>query len=204
MKIFAHRGASAKAPDNSPEAVRRALAIGVDGIEIDCHLTKEGIPVASHDEPTSQSVPLAEILKIIQPSQTPVILDFKAPPQKIVPLCLEIFPEAQLLASSFKLRHLLWLRRHYPNLSRGWIVAPRSFRLVWPVVFDKLFQIRSIHPCLADLLASQVKKWQRAGWEVYAWTANTEDDFKKCVQLGVDGLFTNDPQRAKQCLTTKN
>lgn len=204
IRIFAHRGASAQAPDNSPEAVRKALAIGVDGIEIDCHLTQEGVPVASHDEPGPGATPLAEILKIIQPTTTPVILDLKAHPQKIIPLCLEILPAAQLLASSFKLRHLFWLKKNFPGLARAWVVAPRSFRLVQPAIFDRLLRIASIHPCLGNLSAERVKKWQGAGWKVYTWVANTEEDFKKCAALGVDGFFTDDPQKAKQWLTTKS
>ncbi|MBI4125040.1 MAG: glycerophosphodiester phosphodiesterase [Deltaproteobacteria bacterium] len=204
MKIFAHRGASIEAPDNSPEAVRKALEIGVDGIEIDCHLGPEGTPVASHDEPTADAVPLAEILKIIRPTQTPVILDFKTDPKKIIPLCLEILSPGQMLASSFKLRHLFWLKQNHPGLARGWIAAPRSFRLVWPSIFGKLLPIRSIHPCLAGLTVERVRQWQKAGWKVYAWVANTEEDFGNCLTLGVDGIFTDDPRRAKEWLTTKN
>ena len=204
MKIFAHRGASINAPDNSPEAVRKALAIGVDGIEIDCHLTSEGIPVASHDQPGAGAPPLAEILKIIRPTATPVILDFKATPKKIIPLCLEILPPEQMLASSFKLGHLFWLKQNCPQLARGWIRTPHAFRLVWPVIFGKLLKIRSIHPCLAGLTVEQVRRWQKVGWKVYTWVVNTEEDFKKCIALGVDGLFTDDPQRAKQWQTTKN
>lgn len=49
-KIFAHRGASGYAPENTLEAFALAITQGADGIELDVQLTKDGIPVVIHDE----------------------------------------------------------------------------------------------------------------------------------------------------------
>lgn len=49
-KIFAHRGASGYAPENTMEAFKMAIEMGTDGIECDIQLTKDGIPVVIHDE----------------------------------------------------------------------------------------------------------------------------------------------------------
>lgn len=49
-KIYGHRGASAYAPENTMEAFRKAMEQGVDGIELDVHLTKDGVVVVTHDE----------------------------------------------------------------------------------------------------------------------------------------------------------
>lgn len=46
---IAHRGASAEYPENSLPAIRRALELGADGIEIDVHATRDGIVVLHHD-----------------------------------------------------------------------------------------------------------------------------------------------------------
>ncbi len=54
MLIIAHRGASGTAPENTLAAVRRAWALGADGVEIDIHLTRDGIPVCSHDARTGR------------------------------------------------------------------------------------------------------------------------------------------------------
>jgi glycerophosphoryl diester phosphodiesterase len=48
--IWAHRGASAVAPENTMAAFRAAAAAGADGIELDVHLSREGAPVVIHDE----------------------------------------------------------------------------------------------------------------------------------------------------------
>lgn len=48
--IIAHRGASAEQPENTLAAFRRALALKVDGIELDVQLTRDGVPVVFHDD----------------------------------------------------------------------------------------------------------------------------------------------------------
>lgn len=49
MKIFAHRGASSYAPENTLAAFQKALEMNVDGIELDVQLSKDGVPVVCHD-----------------------------------------------------------------------------------------------------------------------------------------------------------
>lgn len=48
--IFAHRGASGQFPENTMLAFEEALRSGVDGIELDVQLTKDGEVVIIHDE----------------------------------------------------------------------------------------------------------------------------------------------------------
>ncbi|TFJ93746.1 glycerophosphodiester phosphodiesterase [Lentibacillus salicampi] len=48
--IFAHRGASKYAPENTMASFSLAHQQGADGIETDVHLTKDHIPVLMHDE----------------------------------------------------------------------------------------------------------------------------------------------------------
>ena len=48
-QIFAHRGAKAVAPENTLPAFQQALAMGVDGIELDVHLSQDGQLVVIHD-----------------------------------------------------------------------------------------------------------------------------------------------------------
>jgi len=50
MKIWAHRGSSGFAPENTLPAFEVAKALDVDGVELDVQLTKEGEIVVIHDE----------------------------------------------------------------------------------------------------------------------------------------------------------
>ncbi len=48
--IWAHRGASLRAPENTLTAFELAADGGADGIECDVHLSRDGVPVVIHDE----------------------------------------------------------------------------------------------------------------------------------------------------------
>ncbi|KGR76119.1 glycerophosphodiester phosphodiesterase [Ureibacillus sinduriensis] len=50
MKIYAHRGYSAKYPENTLAAFQAAADLPIDGVEFDVHLTKDGQVVVIHDE----------------------------------------------------------------------------------------------------------------------------------------------------------
>ena len=49
-KVWAHRGASGYAPENTLDAFRKAVEMGADGIELDVQMTKDGELVVIHDE----------------------------------------------------------------------------------------------------------------------------------------------------------
>ncbi|MDF2543023.1 MAG: glycerophosphoryl diester phosphodiesterase [Herbinix sp.] len=48
--IWAHRGASGYAPENTLEAFQKAIELKADGIELDVQMTKDGQLVIIHDE----------------------------------------------------------------------------------------------------------------------------------------------------------
>src|SRR5438045_4024508 len=47
--VFAHRGGSKLAPENTMAAFDRGLAEGADGLELDVHLSRDGVVVVHHD-----------------------------------------------------------------------------------------------------------------------------------------------------------
>jgi glycerophosphoryl diester phosphodiesterase len=47
--VFAHRGGRELGPENTIDAFDRGLAAGADGLELDVHLSADGIPVVHHD-----------------------------------------------------------------------------------------------------------------------------------------------------------
>lgn len=48
--LWAHRGASAIAPENTIAAFRAAEGTGADGIEFDVRVSRDGVPVVIHDD----------------------------------------------------------------------------------------------------------------------------------------------------------
>lgn len=49
LGIIAHRGAAAIAPENTLAALRISFSRGIDFVEVDLHLTSDGVPVLMHD-----------------------------------------------------------------------------------------------------------------------------------------------------------
>jgi glycerophosphoryl diester phosphodiesterase len=49
-RVFAHRGGSALAPENTIAAFETGVRVGADGLELDVHLSADGVPVVVHDE----------------------------------------------------------------------------------------------------------------------------------------------------------
>ncbi len=57
MKIVAHRGASARAPENTLAAVRLAAELAADGVEVDVRVTRDGLLAVIHDPDTRRVAP---------------------------------------------------------------------------------------------------------------------------------------------------
>jgi glycerophosphoryl diester phosphodiesterase len=57
--VFAHRGGSALAPENTTAAFDNALALGADGLELDVHLSRDGVVVVHHDSVLGRTTNLA-------------------------------------------------------------------------------------------------------------------------------------------------
>lgn len=60
-RLYAHRGASAERPENTMPAFQRAAELGVDVLEMDVHVTRDGELIVSHDPDARRmaAVPLA-------------------------------------------------------------------------------------------------------------------------------------------------
>jgi glycerophosphoryl diester phosphodiesterase len=57
--ILGHRGAPREAPENTLSSLRRALELGLDGVEYDVHACRSGEPVLIHDETLERTTDLS-------------------------------------------------------------------------------------------------------------------------------------------------
>ena len=62
-QIFAHRGASGYAPENTMAAFELALEQGAQGIETDVHLSRDGKLVITHDPVMGRTIPAKGAVK---------------------------------------------------------------------------------------------------------------------------------------------
>lgn len=87
-KVFAHRGASGYAPENTLEAFQLAAQLGADGVELDVHLTRDGHLLVAHDERVDRvsdgigricDMPLKDIKKLFFNAVHPEYEEARAP-----------------------------------------------------------------------------------------------------------------------------
>ena len=49
MIIIGHRGAKGLAPENTVASIKKAMELGVDEIEVDVRITKDGTAILNHN-----------------------------------------------------------------------------------------------------------------------------------------------------------
>jgi glycerophosphoryl diester phosphodiesterase len=108
--------------------------------------------------------------------------------------------ESQVLFSSFLPKNLAQVHNLLPEAPVGILCLEgfagsfsRSFLL-------KGLSPRFLHPYLKDTTPALVEKEHKRGRKVNVWTVNAEEDLRRLFSIGVDGVFTDDPQKARKIL----
>jgi glycerophosphoryl diester phosphodiesterase len=57
-----------------------------------------------------------------------------------------------------------------------------------------------LHPSASLVDARRMAAWRAAGLRVNAWTVNEPAELRRLDALGVDGIITDDPARARAAL----
>lgn len=228
--VIAHRGASAYLPENTLPAYALAVEQQADMIEIDLHLTRDGVLVVTHDETLEglggagaiADASLAEVRALDAgagervPTLDEVLDAFGA----LIPFNLEIKrgaagPYAGLeeraletlrarsllprtLFSSFSDPVLERLRALEPTARVALLVSPRDAQ--HPLERARAVGAEALNPWYGMLTAELVEGAHAAGLAVYAFTVDREQDMRRVLELGVDGLFTNHPDRLRALL----
>lgn len=215
--VIAHRGATARAPENSLAALRAASEIGAGGVEIDVRATADGALVVHHDARLGDGVladmpvaavreirlpngeriaTLAEALGALDPGLA-VFIELKALPaacDDAFLAALEAGPAPLRYAvHSFDHRIIRRLAGRRPDLPRGVLACAHPVRPL-EVLRDAGASCLWQEHGLLD--AELVAMLHADGGTVYAWTVNVADDMRRCVTIGVDGLCTDVPELA--------
>lgn len=62
----------------------------------------------------------------------------------------------------------------------------------------------NVHPYLQDTTEALVRREHKRGRRVNVWTVNDGEDMKRLFKIGVDGIFTDDPLKARSILAEVN
>jgi glycerophosphoryl diester phosphodiesterase len=239
-RLYAHRGASRELPENTLPAFRRALAIGVDALETDAHVTRDGHVVLSHD-PTCEraagitrpirhatlaevrrwdvgrrfravrpeigdapfTVPTLEELLAETPG-VPINVDIKQHDDRAARAVVEVLramkAQDRVLVTSFDPGTLRAVRElgyegrtgldRNELLALALLPAPLAARLR-PI--GRATQVpRRAGPLVLDR-RSFLDKSHALGLPVEFWTVNDPTEAERLLELGADGIMTDDP-----------
>lgn len=228
MLIIAHRGASAEAPENTLAAIQRALDSQVDGIEIDVYFV-DGEVFVFHDRYLERltahpgrllDLTAAQIrrLKVFNQQPIPTLSDVLACIAGRCMLNIELkgdvpvdilrehldqalttygFSQEQLLVSSFNHHWLQRAKQASPWLRLGALSA--GCMLDYARYASDL-DAYSVHTCVDFIDQALIDDAHARGLPVYVYTVDQAEDIKDLQAMGVDGIFTNHPQYARNVL----
>jgi len=224
MWKIGHRGAAGHAPENTLASFRKALALGVDGVELDVHVCGSGDAVVIHDatldRTTNAKGPIARLsrqeLNAVDAGQgerVPTLEDVLEHLAGRVTAYIELKEDAALrpvadLVARFAEKEgwgyekLVVFSFDHPQLMRlrktnGRILTGASLVGI-PVDYAacaKRAGAWSINPCIDHLDAAFVEDAHARGLKVLTWTANQPAQIAKARAFGADGIISDYPDR---------
>ncbi|WP_460231275.1 glycerophosphodiester phosphodiesterase [Aurantivibrio plasticivorans] len=223
LTCFAHRGGRSIGVENALETIEKALALGVDGVEIDIWLAG-GQLIVTHDRRLGRTVKgegsllklstdevaslrhyddspvatLKEVLELIG-QRARLNIEIKGPgcASPIVELLTNYCQQSNTpldnyIISSFDHRQLQQVKQRLPDVPIGALVD--GILLDLAACAESLGAI-SLHAAIDFLSDELIDDAKNRGLKVYVYTVNEVDDFEDLMNRGVDGVFTDFPER---------
>ena len=221
MKIIGHRGARGLAPENTVAAVLKGIEHGVDMVEFDLRVTKDGVVVLDHDgkitDPNGSQHKISEakydVLKAHKPDLATFqeVLDVtkgkvklyvevkKSEPIKPIVTIINTalangWKQSDILLGSKSQKSLVALHKELPNIKKI-VIHP------WSGVISthraKQVDTKIIAMNQLSLWSFFIRSMSKRGWEIYAYTLNDPEKAKHWQKFGLAGVVTDNPQRFK-------
>jgi glycerophosphoryl diester phosphodiesterase len=223
VKVIAHRGASAAAPENTLEAFRLARDLGADWVELDARRSADRQLVVHHDATLADGRAVCDLARSALPPGLCGLADaldacagmavnievknFPGEPdfdvdewvaRAVVELVAERGDQPHVLVSSFHRPTIDLVHRLDPTIATAMLgYGPPS---TWGAWAEELAEAghRAIHPWYPLADAEAVAAVHAAGLEVNVWTVNDPEHMAELVDRGVDGLCTDVPDVARR------
>jgi glycerophosphoryl diester phosphodiesterase len=219
-KIIAvgHRGAAGLEPENTLLSFRKAVELGVDQIELDVRLSKDGRIVVLHDEtlerttgisgPVSgytyseineadagkgERVPLLEdVFKAVKESTVTVQIELKAQIGEAVVSLIKIFNfENRVCVTSFDHSLIKKVKELDQRILTGALVSEIPAD---PVAVLRSAMAERLHAPWDVIDEELVKRLHDSGYGIFAWgKIDTPEAIDKMINMEVDGIGSNYP-----------
>ncbi len=221
-EVFAHRGASATARENSVAAFLAAAEAGADWVELDVRRTADDVLVVHHDAHLSDGRALIDVTEAELPDYVPnlaealeactgmgVNVEIKNDPGDpdyderhmvsvaVAGLVTAYRPYDELLISSFNNDSITRIRALDPEIPTALVVF--DVLSVDQLIDRSTFHgHRAVNPYAAAVDRHFVEKAHAADLAVNVWTVNDPDKVAELARIGVDGVITDDPAMARR------
>jgi len=223
--IIAHRGFSARYPENTLAAVRGAIGLGVDYVEIDVQQTRDGKLAVFHDYRLNRlcgvrgrvrdttldemrrlnpAIPsLAEVLHACR-HRTRLLIEIKgADPRAIAAEIERHDMEQEVVVFSLSIACMKALAEANPRIPRFGLIARNLESQISKLTSSVAVEGYGVSRRLVTT-PKVVDMFHRHGWKLFVWTVNRVTEMQRLASWGVDGLITNYPDRAKTCLARRS
>lgn len=223
MLKIGHRGACGHEPENTLRSFRKALELGVDGVELDVHICASGEPVVIHDETLERTTDgvgrvadktLAELKTLDAGKGEPIptlqeVIDLL---DKKIRIFIElkddraVTPVAALIEQSvkkgWKYEQLTIIAFNHHLLLAAKNHNPRietgALIVGIPATYAQCAvdaKAQAINPSIGFVNKEFVDDARRRGLKIYCWTVNTKAQIAKAKHAGVDGMMGDYPDR---------
>jgi glycerophosphoryl diester phosphodiesterase len=118
---------------------------------------------------------------------------------KVAALVKKCRVEDHVLFSSFFPRNLRLVADYLPQVPRGLLTWPGLMGL-WGRTFGWRGDYSALHPYYENVTAGFVTLLHAAGKVLNVWTVDRQEDLKRMIGFGVDGIITDDPAGALSLL----
>jgi glycerophosphoryl diester phosphodiesterase len=120
--------------------------------------------------------------------------------ERVVELIRKYRLTRRTVISSFNFDSLLRVKELNPRQPTGLLyVGP--LRSPWELA--KRYEADQLHVPVKELTSSLVTQAKRNGYHVMVWTVDNPERMRECRRLGVDGIITNYPLRARKALAKR-
>lgn len=224
MLKIGHRGAMGYEPENTLASFKKALGLGIDAVELDVYVCKTGELVVIHDDKVDRTTngkgyvaeKTFEELRFLDAGKgekIPTLEEVLDLIDKKVVVNIELKgqgtakPVADLLRTYIKLKN--WTGEHFiissfnhyellefhnlmPEIRIGALITgiPIGY-----AEFAEKVSAYSVNLCIEFINQDFIDNAHKIGMKVFVWTVNDLDDIEQMKKLGVDGIFSNFPDR---------
>ncbi len=108
--------------------------------------------------------------------------------------------QQRVFFSSFYTSNLIRIRRLLPEVPVGLLLASGWQGTLSRFISIFLLRYQSLHPQLGDVSLRLVKQTHKKGRPLFVYTVDQEEDMRRLFEIGVDGIFTDDPVLARTVL----